>query len=230
MSKIVARLLVVEDDQKTAALLKRGLTESGFDVDVAFDGDRGLELARSGLHDLVILDVMLPGRDGWSLLTEFRKAERVVPVVVLSAVSATKDRVRGLELGADDYLVKPFSFSELLARVRSVLRRGGARPADILKVADLEVDVTRHRAMRGGQRLDLTPREFQLLTLLMRRVGEVITRKTIAEEVWRMFFDPGTNMVNVHMHRLRAKVDDPFPERLIHTERGIGYVLERRAS
>ena len=223
------KLLVVEDEEKSAAFLRGGLAESGYIVDVAHDGREGLQLARTGQYDLMILDVMLPGRDGWSILEELRRDERPLPVVVLSAVGGTADRVRGLELGADDYLPKPFAFSELLARVRSVLRRGPARQTEVLAVADLELDITRHRAARGGKRLDLTPKEFQLLALLMRRTGEGVTRRAISEQVWEMHFDPGTNVVDVHIRRLRAKVDDPFPNRLIHTVRGMGYVLEVRA-
>ena len=222
------KLLVVEDEEKSAAFLRSGLSESGFVVDVAHDGREGLLLARSGQYDLMILDVMLPGRDGWSVLEELRRDGRPVPVLVLSAVGGTADRVRGLELGADDYLPKPFAFSELLARVRSVLRRGPARQADVLSAADLELDVTRHRGSRAGKRLDLTPKEFQLLALLLRRAGEVVTRRAISEQVWEMHFDPGTNVVDVHIRRLRAKVDDPFPTKLIHTVRGMGYVLELR--
>jgi two-component system copper resistance phosphate regulon response regulator CusR len=187
-----------------------------------------LLLARTGGYDLVILDVMLPGRDGWSVLTELRQAGRQTPVLFLTARDAVEDRVRGLELGADDYLVKPFSFAELLARVRSVLRRGPARLPEVVRVADLELDLVRHRAARGGVRLELTPKEFALLSLLARRAGEVLSRTLIAEQVWDVNFDSDSNVVDVHVRRLRAKVDGPFERKLIHTARGSGYVLEER--
>jgi two-component system copper resistance phosphate regulon response regulator CusR len=222
------KLLVVEDEPKTAAYLRKGLAENGFVVDVAGEGDDGLHLARTGGYDIVILDVLLPGRDGWSVLTELRRAGVTTPVLFLTARDAVPDRVKGLELGADDYLVKPFAFSELLARVRTLLRRGPARLPELVQVADLEIDLVRHRATRAGRRLDLTPKEFALLSLLARRTGEVLSRTLIAEQVWDMNFDGGTNVVDVHVRRLRAKMDDPFPTKLIHTVRGAGYVLEER--
>jgi two-component system copper resistance phosphate regulon response regulator CusR len=222
------RLLVVEDEPKTAAFLCAGLMDSGFSVDVATTGDEALAMSAAAAFDMVILDVMLPGRDGWAVLGELRRRAVPPPVLFLSAVGSTADRVRGLELGADDYLAKPFAFSELLARVRSVLRRGPQRRVDVLAVADLELDLVQLRASRAGQRLDLTAKEFQLLSLLMRRAGDVVTRRVIAEQVWQMHFDPGTNVVDVHIRRLRAKVDEPFPRKLIHTVRGMGYVLEDR--
>jgi two-component system copper resistance phosphate regulon response regulator CusR len=222
------KVLLVEDDQKTGAYLRKGLVESGFAVDVANRGDDGLHLARSGDYDLIVLDVMLPGRDGWSVIDDLRASGRMTPVLFLTAMDAVPDRVRGLELGADDYLVKPFAFSEFLARVRSVLRRGTARQKEILRVADLEVDTLRFAASRSGRKLDLTPKEFGLLALLTRRAGDVLSRTLIAEQVWDMNFDSDSNVVDVHVRRLRAKVDDPFPEKLIHTVRGVGYVLEER--
>jgi two-component system copper resistance phosphate regulon response regulator CusR len=222
------RLLVIEDEVKSAAFLKDGLSENGYVVDVATTGEEGLARASTGSYDLVVLDVMLPERDGWSVLTELRRREQSLPVLFLSAAGSTADRVRGLNLGADDYLAKPFAFSELLARVRSVLRRGPGRHSEVLKLADLELDTSRHRAERAGKRLDLTPKEFQLLALLLRQSGEVVGRRVIVEKVWDMHFDPGTNVVDVHIRRLRMKVDDPFPTRLIHTVRGMGYVLEER--
>lgn len=220
------KILVVEDEPKTASYLRNGLIENGFVADVATQGEDGLHAALTGEYDLIILDVMLPGRDGWSVLSNLRAAGSSSPVLVLTARDAVRDRVKGLELGADDYLVKPFAFSELLARVRSVLRRGPSRHPDVLRVADLEVDVSRHHACRDGRRLDLTPKEFLLLSLFVRRAGEVLSRTFIAEQVWDMNFDPGTNVVDVHVRRLRSKVDDPFERKLIRTVRGLGYVLE----
>jgi two-component system copper resistance phosphate regulon response regulator CusR len=223
------KLLVVEDEPKTAAFLRKGLGEAGFVVDVASDGHDGLHLARGGGYDCVILDVLLPGRDGWSVLSELRRAGNTTPVLFLTAKDAVPDRVKGLELGADDYLVKPFAFSELLARVRTLLRRGPGRQPETVQVADLEIDLVRHKVTRAGKRLELTPKEFALLSLLARRTGEVLSRTLIAEQVWDMNFDAETNVVDVHIRRLRAKVDDPFETKLIHTVRGAGYVLEARS-
>jgi len=220
------KILVVEDEPKTASYLRNGLVENGFVADISHRGDDGLHAATGGEYDLIILDVMLPERDGWSVLSALRAAGRSTPVLFLTARDGVQDRVKGLELGADDYLVKPFAFSELLARVRSVLRRGPSRQSDVLRVADLEIDVTRHHASRDGQRLDLTPKEFLLLSLFARRAGEVLSRTFIAENVWDMNFDPGTNVVDVHVRRLRSKVDEPFERKLIRTVRGMGYVLE----
>lgn len=220
------KILVIEDEAKTAAYLRKGLTEHGFVVDVAADGDDGLYQARTGEHDLIILDILLPQLSGWAVLGELRKSGIHSPVLFLTARDSVEDRVRGLELGADDYLVKPFAFSELLARVRTVLRRAPARQPEILRVADLELDFHRHRATRAGKRLDLTPKEFLLLSLLTRRAGEVLSRTLIAEQVWDMNFDSETNVVDVHVRRLRSKVDDPFERKLIRTVRGVGYVLD----
>jgi two-component system, OmpR family, copper resistance phosphate regulon response regulator CusR len=221
-------ILIVEDDHKTAAYLRKGLTENGFIVDVADKGEDGLFLARQGEYDLVILDVMLPEPDGWAVLTGIRQSGQQTPVLFLTARDSVQDRVKGLELGADDYLVKPFAFSELLARIHSIHRRGPGRQTDILRIADLEIDLPRHRAMRGGKRMDLTPKEFGLLSLLARRKGEVLSRTLIAEQVWDMNFDSDTNVVDVAIRRLRRKADDPFDKKLIHTVRGVGYVLEDR--
>ena len=220
------RILVIEDEAKTAKFLKKGLGEAGFVVDVAADGQDGLELAKNVEFDLIILDIMLPGLDGWQVLTGLRQAGKTTQVLFLTARDAVHERVRGFELGADDYLVKPFAFSELLARVRSRVRRTPARPHDVVRMADLEIDLLRHRATRAGQRLDLTAKEFLLLSLLARRAGEVLSRTVIAEAVWDMNFDSETNVVDVSVRRLRSKLDDPFTSKLIHTVRGSGYVLE----
>ncbi|MFC5863649.1 heavy metal response regulator transcription factor [Acidicapsa dinghuensis] len=220
------KILVIEDEVKTAKFLKKGLSEGGYVIDVAADGLEGLHLAQEVDFDLVILDVMLPKLDGWQVLARLRATEQKTLVLMLTARDAVLERVRGFELGADDYLVKPFAFSELLARVRSLLRRSTSRPQEILRMADLEIDLMRHRATRAGQRLDLTSKEFLLLTLLARRAGEVLSRTLIAESVWDMNFDSDTNVVDVNVRRLRSKMDDPFPVKLIHTVRGAGYVFE----
>ena len=222
------RILIVEDELKTAAYLRQGLSEHGFIVDIAYQGEDGLHLARTGPYDLIVLDVMLPERDGWSLLAELRRSGTHTPVLFLTARDAIHDRVKGLELGADDYMVKPFAFSECLARVRSLLRRSLPQQPDSVRIADLEIDLLRFKATRSGQRLDLTPKEFALLSLLARHTGEVLSRTLIAEQVWDMNFASDTNVVDVAVRRLRRKVDDPFTPKLIHTVRGVGYVLEGR--
>ena len=219
------KILVIEDETKTAAYLERGLTEDGFVVDVCNDGEDGLHLALSTEYDLIILDVMLPRRDGWSIVAELRRSGKQTLTLFLTAKDSLKDRIKGLDLGADAYLVKPFAFSELLAQVRTLLRRGPSRQLETLKIADLEIDFSHHKATRAGKRLDLTPKEFGLLSLLARRAGEVLSRTLIAEQVWDMNFDSDTNVVDVHIRRLRSKADDPFEKKLIHTVRGMGYIL-----
>jgi len=222
------RILVVEDERKAAAYLAKGLSENGFVVDTAKTGDDGLFQATTIEYDLIVLDVMLPGRDGWSILKEFRAKGKQTPVLMLTARADVEDRVKGLELGADDYLVKPFAFSELLARIRTILRRSPARSSEHLHVGDMQIDLHKRKVIRAGQTIDLTPIEFGLLAYLARRVGEVQSRTLIAEQVWDMNFDPESNVVDVHIRRLRAKIDDPFDVKLIHTVRGVGYVIETR--
>jgi two-component system copper resistance phosphate regulon response regulator CusR len=222
------RILIVEDDRKVASFLQRGLKEEGYAPDVAHDGEDGLMKAMVHPYDLVILDVMLPQKDGWTVLREMRDAGKEVPVLFVTARESIEDRVTGLNLGADDYLVKPFAFSELLARVRSVLRRGPIRQPEVIRVGDLEVDLAGRRASRDGEQIQLTPKEFSLLSTLARHRGEILSRVLLAEKVWGMHFDSGTNVVEVAIRRLRAKIDEPFPQKLIHTIRGVGYVLDER--
>jgi two-component system copper resistance phosphate regulon response regulator CusR len=227
------RILVVDDELKTTEFLRKGLTENGFEVAVSRQGEEGLQRALTERFDLLVLDVMLPKRDGWSILANLRKSGKETPALFLTARDTIASRVRGLNLGADDYLVKPFAFSELLARVHSILRRADGTKAAIalekIQVADLEIDLLRHRVSRARHRLELTPREFDLLLLLARCQGEILSRDRIAQEVWDMHFDGGTNVVDVHVRRLRSKLDDPFTKKLIHTVRGVGYVLEGRS-
>jgi two-component system, OmpR family, copper resistance phosphate regulon response regulator CusR len=218
------KLLVVEDDPKTAGYLQRGLGEEGFVVDVCGDGADGLDLASGGQYDLVVLDIMLPVADGWTVLRELRRTGNRTPVLVLTARDGVKDRIRGLSLGADDYLIKPFAFGELLARIRAVLRRNVGPAADVLQIADLVLDPVRGKARRGDHPIDLTPKEIQLLELLMRHEDEVLSRTFIAERVWDMSFDSDSNVIDVNIRRLRSKVDDAFERKLIHTVRGRGYV------
>ncbi len=221
------KILVVEDEQKTGDYLRQGLTEAGFVVDLARDGLDGLHFALTEAYDLAVLDVMLPGLDSWKVLEGIRRAGKDMPVLFLTARDDVDDRVKGLELGADDYLVKPFAFSELLARVRTLLRRGAkASESDILRAADLELDLRRRRVLRAGKKIDLTAKEFALLELMLRRRGEVLPRSLIASQVWDMNFDSDTNLIEVAIRRLRAKMDDGFEPKLIRTMRGMGYVLE----
>jgi two-component system, OmpR family, copper resistance phosphate regulon response regulator CusR len=223
------KLLLIEDEQKTGFYLKKALSENCYTVDLSQDGEEGFQLAADRNYDLLILDVKLPLRDGWSVLRQLRALGKRTPVLLLSALDSVTDRVRGLSLGADDYLVKPFALSELLARVRCILRRGSSIPdPDTIRICDVEIDLSRYKVSRSGRRVDLTPKEFQLLSVLMRRPGEVFSRAVSAEQLWDMNFDSGTNVVDVHVRRLRSKIDDPFGKKLIHTVRGLRYVFEDR--
>ncbi len=221
-------ILIIEDEFKTAAFLAKGLKEEGFVVDIANNGMDGQHQIDHIYYDLIILDIMLPVKDGWSILADLRRSQKQTPVLLLTAKDAIEDRVKGLELGADDYLVKPFAFSELLARIRTILRRGPIRQINVIAILDLEIDTIRHRVQRDGVRIDLTPKEFQLLLLMARRQGEVLSRTFIAEQVWEINFNSDTNVVDVAVRRLRRKVDDGFKNKLIHTVRGVGYVFEQR--
>ncbi|CAN7763060.1 heavy metal response regulator transcription factor [Pseudorhodoferax sp. LjRoot39] len=224
------QLLIVEDEVKLALYLQKGLREEGFTVDVANDGVTGLEAASQHRYDLIVLDGMLPGLDGLAVLAALRQSQST-PVLMLTARGEVEDRVRGLRSGADDYLVKPFAFPELVARIQVLLRRASPPLAEVtvLRLADLEVDLIRRRVTRAGQRVDLTNKEFNLLTLLLRRQGAVLSRTELAAQVWGMNFDSETNIVDVAVRRLRNKLDQPFEQSLLHTVRGMGYVLEIRA-
>lgn len=221
------KLLIVEDETKIGDYLRQGLTEAGFVIDLVRNGLDGHHLAMTGTYDLIILDVMLPDIDGWRIVQSLRDTGRKTPILFLTARDSVDDRVKGLELGADDYLVKPFAFAELLARVRTLLRRGSSTTTETtLKIADLEIDLMRRRVTRSDQRIQLTAKEFSLLELLLRRRGEVLPRSLIASQVWDMNFDSDTNVIDVAIRRLRAKIDDGFNPKLIHTIRGMGYMLD----
>ncbi|CAI0944894.1 Transcriptional activator protein CopR [Serratia proteamaculans] len=222
------RILVVEDDISTGDYLKKGLGEAGYSVDLARNGTDGLFLALEHGYDAIVIDVMLPGLDGWQIIEVLRKKSDV-PILFLTARDGVQDRIHGLELGADDYLIKPFSFTELVLRLRTLLRRGTVREADHYAIADLQLDVLRRKAVRQEQVISLTNKEFMLLHLLVRREGEVLSRTMIASQVWDMNFDSDTNVVDVAIKRLRAKIDRPFDVKLIHSVRGIGYVCEPRS-
>lgn len=219
------RVLVIEDEARTAEYLQKGLTESGFVVDIATTGSDGIHMSDETAYDVIILDVMLPGTDGWTVIKAIR-AKGDTPVLFLTALDDVADRVRGFELGADDYLVKPFAFAELLARIRRCLRQSSGKESERLRVEDLDIDVLGRRVFRNNIRLELTNQEFSLLHLLVRRRGEVLSRTTIASQVWDVNFDTDTNVVDVAIRRLRSKIDDPFEVKLIHTVRGMGYVLD----
>lgn len=221
------RLLVVEDETKTGNYIRQGLSEAGFVVELVRNGLDGYHLAMTESFDLIILDVMLPDVDGWRIMQSYRDAGHQTPVLFLTARDSVDDRVKGLELGADDYLVKPFAFAELLARIRTLLRRRSmASPAEQIQVADLTLDLLKHRVSRAGKRILLTQKEFSLLELLARRPGEVLPRSLIASQVWDMNFDSDTNVIDVAIRRLRAKIDDDFQPKLIHTVRGMGYKMD----
>jgi two-component system, OmpR family, copper resistance phosphate regulon response regulator CusR len=220
------RILLIEDEKKTAAFLAKGLREAVFSVDIARDGEAGLNAALSTPYDLLIVDVLLPKKDGWAVVAALRQKNIPTPILFLTARDSVLDRVKGLDLGADDYLVKPFAFSELLARVRSLLRRSPTQPEKELRIEDLEIDTRRHRAVRSGIPLNLTAKEFLLLAQLARAAGEVVSRAEIMDQVWDVKFETSTNIVDVMVRRLRAKVDDPFKRKLVHTIRGVGYALK----
>ncbi|WP_434777627.1 heavy metal response regulator transcription factor [Neisseria sp. Ec49-e6-T10] len=221
------KLLIVEDEIKTGDYLRQGLTEAGFIVDLARRGLDGYHFAMTEHYDLIILDVMLPDLDGWKIIESLRNAGKVMPVLLLTAMGTVENRVKGLELGADDYLVKPFDFAELLARVRTLLRRGIIPvSSNILEIADMKLDLIRRKVTRQGEKINLTNKEFVLLEFLVRHQGEVLPRSLIASQVWDMNFDSDTNVIDVAIRRLRSKIDNDFEPKLIHTVRGMGYVLE----
>ena len=222
------KVLIVEDESKTADYLRQGLTEQGYSVELAIDGIDGLHMATHHHYDVIVLDAMLPGKDGFAVLRALRSLKNT-PVLMLTARDGTADRVKGLQEGADDYLVKPFSFNELVARIQAITRRGAVLETTQLRVADLQIDLLSRRVLRAGQRIDLTAKEFALLSLLARRQGDILSKTTIAELVWDMNFDSNTNVVEVAIKRLRGKIDLPFSSNLLHTIRGMGYVLESRA-
>jgi two-component system copper resistance phosphate regulon response regulator CusR len=222
------RILIIEDEHKIAAYIYKGLTSSGFSVDIAHNGVDGLHFAREYFYNVIILDIMLPNLNGWSVIKEIRRINSNVRILVVSALGDVDDRVKGLELGADDYLIKPFAFSELLARIRSLLRRETIQVSTDICIADLKIELTKHKALRGNSRLDLAPKEFALLVLLAQHTGEVLSRTLIAERIWDIHFDCDSNVIDVAIRRLRQKVDDHYDCKLIHTVRGLGYVLEAR--
>jgi heavy metal response regulator len=220
------KILVIEDEKKVAKFIQQGLEEEHYTVDVAHDGESGSKLAQSGYHDLLILDILLPKKDGITILKEIRAKKIMMPVIMLTAKTSIEDRVEGLDSGADDYLTKPFAFAELLARVRSLLRRGSTEKTTILHVSDLQLDIIAHKAKRGEKIIELTGKEYALLEYFMRNVDRVLTRTIISEHIWNYNFDTGTNVIDVYINHLRSKVDDGFEKKLIHTVRGVGYVMK----
>jgi two-component system copper resistance phosphate regulon response regulator CusR len=220
------QILLIEDERKTANFLTKGLSEAGFSVDVALDGEAGLELGATGRYDLLVLDIMLPKKDGWTVVAELRSRAVQTPILLLTARDSVRDRVKGFELGADDYLAKPFAFSELLARIRSLLKRRQSGNGEQLRIDDLEIDLRRRKARRSGLTLDLTPKEFGVLALLARAQGEVVSRKEIIDQIWDINFTTATNILDVMVRRLRTKLDDPFEAKLIRTIRSVGYALK----
>jgi heavy metal response regulator len=220
------RILIIEDEKKVARFIQQGLEEERYSVDVAGDGEHGEAKALGGSYDLIILDVLLPRKDGFAVLRSVRQQGVATPILMLTAKSAVEDKVQGLDSGADDYLAKPFAFAELLARVRSLLRRGAAEKSTILAVADLQLDTISRKAVRAGRSIDLTGKEYALLEYFMRNADRVLTRTVLSEHIWNYNFDTGTNIVDVYINHLRAKIDDGFERKLLHTIRGVGYVLK----
>jgi len=220
------KILVVEDEKKVAAFIKKGLEEDRYSVEVAFDGDRGGELASQGAFDLIILDILMPKKDGLTMLKELRAKHIATPVLMITAKGSVDDKVKGLDTGADDYLVKPFAIAELLARVRSLLRRGGGEKSTALTVADLSLDLVSHKATRGENLIELTGKEYTLLEYFMRNTNKVLSRTIISEHIWNYNFDTGTNIIDVYINHLRNKIDGDFERKLIHTVRGVGYMMK----
>lgn len=220
------RILLIEDEVKTVQFLNKGITEQGYAIDTCADGVFGLNMALTGTYDAIILDIMLPGKDGRAVLSALRRLGVKTPVLLLTARDSVEDRIEGLELGADDYLVKPFSFAELAARLKTIMRRGVIGDLNVIQIADLKIDLSHHKVFREGKKIELTPKEFNILVMLARKQGQVLTRTVIADQIWGIDFDKGSNFVDVHIRRLRSKVDDPFGKKLIRTMRGIGYVLD----
>ncbi|MBI5020038.1 MAG: heavy metal response regulator transcription factor [Ignavibacteriales bacterium] len=220
------KILIIEDEKKVAKFIQQGLEEEHYTVDVTHDGESGSKLAQNGNYDLLVLDILLPKKDGITILKEIRAKKNMTPVIMLTAKTSIEDRVEGLDSGADDYLTKPFAFAELLARVRSLLRRGSAEKTTIIHVADLQLDIIAHKAKRGEKIIELTGKEYALLEYFMRNVDRVLTRTIISEHIWNYNFDTGTNVIDVYINHLRSKVDDGFEKKLIHTVRGVGYVMK----
>ena len=228
MKEPKAKILIVEDEKKISAVIRKGLEEEKYSVDDAFDGEKGEQLALKNQHDLIILDIMLPKKDGIQILDAVRSSNNETPVLMLTAKGTVEDRVKGLDTGADDYLVKPFAITELLARVRSLLRRkkGAEKSATTLTIADLTLDLVARKVIRGGKIIDLTSKEFSLLEYFIRNKNKTLNRSTITEHIWNYNFDTGTNIIDVYINHLRTKIDGGFDVKLLHTIRGVGYVLK----